>query len=275
MRNSTPLMTTPIQTPGNNTSFQISTTSTKKSKLSAVLGDGSFESIMKERATKRREKDEQCIAELRYSISNMDLNLSQEIKRRIESIKKLEADCQTNIENVEQKLYSVMDEKVRCIAFRLNNLEEKVHELNERLEEERNKIPKDIEARGRELKEMINEFQEEFSTERRDRLAREGRIMKQLTDHSEDMKTTWQKESQKREDSVQKLRSRLDDHERYRSQADETFENLIARELEALRMEVERERLERMNEDDEIVEALNRYTENLQNSLSTLSMTGV
>merc|ERR1712038_84039 len=241
----------------------------------AVLGDGSFESIIKKRATARREKDEQCIAELRYSISNMDLNLTQEIKRRIESIKELEQISAKNISAMEDKLYAAMEDRVQCIEFRLKNMEEKVHELNERMEEERNRVPKDIEQRGRELKDMMQSFQEEFAAERRDRLAREGKIMKQLADHTAEMRAAWEEESQKREECVAELKKRLEDHENNRAQADYGFESLIKRELDSLRKDVEQERSERMAEDDEIVEALNRYTENLQNSLSTLTMTGV
>ena len=214
-------------------SLQTLSSSTKKSKLSAVMGDGSFESIMKQRATKRREKDEQCIAELRYSISSMDLNLTQEIKRRIESVTKLENDCQKNIQDMEKRLNDAMDEKFRCIEFMMKSMEEKVQELNGRLEVERNKIPKDIETKGRELKEMIHSFQDEFNTERRERLGREGSIMKQLTDHAQEMKGRWQEENQTREQCVNELRSRLEEHESNRAQADEGFESLIARELEA------------------------------------------
>ena len=62
---------------------------------------------MKERASKRREKDEQCIAELRYSISNMDIHLTQEIKRRIEAVKQLEKDVEKTITTMEQKMYAL------------------------------------------------------------------------------------------------------------------------------------------------------------------------
>ncbi len=205
----------------------------------------------------------------------MDRNLTQEIKRRIEAVKSLEKDTKRNIEMMEDTLYNAMESKLQSIQFRLKTMEDKVHELNERLEEERNKIPKDIEAKGMELKNMVKSFQEEFATERRDRLAREGQIMKQLSDHANEMRSTWQSESTRREECVQELSRRLDEHESNRAQADEGFENLIARELEALRGDIEREKAERMMEDDEIVDALNRYTENLQLSLSTLSMTGV
>jgi len=180
-----------------------------------------------------------------------------------------------NIAAMEERLYNAMEDRVQCIDFRLKNMEDKVHELSERLEEERNRVPKDIEQKGRELKDMMQAFQEEFTTERRNRLAREGKIMKQLADHTAEMRAAWEEESKKREECVSELKKRLEDHENNRAQADFGFESLIKRELDSLRKDVEQERMERMAEDDEIVEALNRYTENLQNSLSTLTMTGV
>ena len=61
---------------------------------------------------------------------------------------------------------------------------------------------------------------------------------------------------------MSQLKARLTEHEKNRAKADEEFETLIARELKALREGVERETLERKMEDDEIVEALNRYTDN-------------
>jgi SF-assemblin/beta giardin. len=45
---------------------------------------------------------------------------------------------------------------------------------------------------------------------------------------------------------------------------------LIASELKALKDALQQETMERKVEDDEIVEALNRYTTNLQKSLSML-----
>mmetsp|Transcript_3076 Transcript_3076/g.4647 ORF Transcript_3076/g.4647 Transcript_3076/m.4647 type:complete len:121 (+) Transcript_3076:2-364(+) len=118
--------------------------------------------------------------------------------------------------------------------------------------------------------EMLSVFQNEFSEERRDRLTREGRIMKQLTDHAQDLTNKWEKEGMERERDTQQLKSQLEHHENNRATADHDFEALIVRELGALRGDLEKEKNERKVEDDEIVEALNRYTENLQKSLSVI-----
>jgi chromosome segregation ATPase len=197
----------------------------------------------------------------------MDSSLSQEIKRRIEGSQNLQDECNRQVEEMEKKLMNIMTNKIQLVTDRLGELEVKVEELNERLNEERTKIPADLEKKGKELKDMLQSFQSEFSVERRDRLTREGRIMKQLTDQANDMSNQWKKEISEREETVAKLGKQLTNHESNRAEADREFETLIERELKALREDVERETNERQIEDDEIVEALNRYTDNLQSSL--------
>lgn len=225
---------------------------------------------MKARAQKRKDKDEHCVAELRVAMNNMDRSLTQEIKRRIEGNKVLENKAREEISTMEEKLTLMLENKVNMFYERLTSLEDKVQELNERLEDEKQTIPMDIELKGKELKEMLVGFQNEFSVERRDRLTREGRIMKQLTDHAQDMTEKWQEESSERQRDADEIKSRLKHHENNRAQADNDYDSLISSELKLLRDELQQETMERKVEDDEIVEALNRYTENLQKSLSML-----
>jgi len=246
----------------------------KASKMRAIIGDGSFEAVLEERAKQRREKEDQTIAELRVCMRKMDESLSQEIKRRIECTTSLETMCSEEICAMEVRLNSVIDERVNTVKERLDLLENKVGELNTRLEEERTKIPLDIEQRGKELEDMIRSFQEDFNVEKSDRLSREGRIMKQLTDHAELMRSQWNDERTSREESVSKLTSNLNNHDNSRSEADEDFEFLIRTELNNLKQDIARETQERKIEDDEIVDAMNRYADNVQGSLSVLSSVG-
>jgi len=248
--------------------------SRKVSKLSAIIGDGSFEAILEERAKQRRGKEDKTIAELRVCMRKMDESLSQEIKRRIECTTSLETMCSEQISEMELRLNSVIDERVNTVKERLDLLENKVGALNTRLEEERSKIPLDIEQRGKELEDMIRSFQEDFNVEKADRLNREGRIMKQLTDHANLTRNEWNDERTSREESIAKLTSNLDKHDNSRSEADEDFEFLIKTELNNLKKDILRETEERKIEDDEIVDAMNRYADNVQGSLSVLSSVG-
>jgi len=245
--------------------------SSRASRLSAVVGDGSFEQLMKDRAKLRKEKDEHSVAELRVQLASMDRALTQEIKRRIDLNRSLEHQCAERIAGMEARLTKMVDDRSELVQQRLEDLESKVDELNARFEEEKEKIPRDIERRGKELGDMLGKLQEELGSERRDRLNREGRIMKQISDHGEYVTASIEGEKSERETIVSTLRSRIDAVEKARAAADLRYSETIEAEVQLLREALDREVSERKIEDDEIVEALNRYTEHLQTSLSVMS----
>eukprot|EP00568_Trieres_chinensis_P010213 CAMPEP_0183294322 /NCGR_PEP_ID=MMETSP0160_2-20130417/2714_1 /TAXON_ID=2839 ORGANISM="Odontella Sinensis, Strain Grunow 1884" /NCGR_SAMPLE_ID=MMETSP0160_2 /ASSEMBLY_ACC=CAM_ASM_000250 /LENGTH=283 /DNA_ID=CAMNT_0025455631 /DNA_START=115 /DNA_END=966 /DNA_ORIENTATION=- len=262
----------PIATPSAITgSSTTPLSSSRASRLSAVVGDGSFEQMMKERARMRKEKDEHSVAELRVQLTSMDRALSQEIKRRIDLNRTLEKQCAERVADMESRLTKMIDERAELVTARLEALESKVEELNSRFEEERERIPRDIERRGKELGDMLEQLQEELSAERRDRLGREGRIMKQLADHGDFVASSVQTEHAEREQAVSDLRRRIQTVEEGRAETDRRNSEQISVELTTLREGLEQEVNERKLEDDEIVDALNRYAEHLQASLSVMN----
>jgi len=243
----------------------------KNSILQAVIGDGSFENLMKERTKIRKEKDEHSIAELRVQMQTLEKALSAEIKRRVELNRQIERRCQNQVNELQKKFDKSIDERTGKIQSHLCQLDEKVTELNSRLEEEKTNIPKDIERKGTELQQMLRSFQEDFTIEKKDRLNREGRILKQLHDYEGYVQEQMDQIQNDRDKMVFELRHMLEKSESGRKESDEKFQELIARELHMLKEEIHKEVYERKLEDDEIVEALNRYTRNLQSSLSVIS----
>jgi len=242
--------------------------SAKASRSAAVVGDGTFEELMKERARIRKEKDEHSIAELRVQMAGMDRSLSTEIKRRIDLNRSAEKSCSAQVSQMEERLSRIIDDRATLLEERLSAVETKVQELNLRLTEERERIPKDIEKRGEELGRMLKLLQSDLATERRDRLSREGRIAKQVEDHRQFVEQLMEEERAERKQSSDEIRREVARINNSKEREGETFEQMIVRELEELRMAMGQEVQERRVEDDEIVAALNRYTENLQRSLA-------
>lgn len=245
-------------------------TEARVSKLSSIIGDSSFEVKLREKSQKRKEKDEQCVMELQASMTAMDNALTQEIKRRIEMQKIMEEKTEEAILQMEMRLNEVLEDRLKTFGKRLDLLEEKVEELNTRLTEEADRIPKDLELKGREVKNLLEKFQSEFAIEKKERLTREARIMKQLNDLAQDMNEKWKIETTERIEVVNELKTTVSEIETSRKDSDDEFERLIATEIQGLKNELQQESKERKVEDKEIVEALNRYTENLRNSLSML-----
>jgi len=70
---------------------------------------------------------------------------------------------------------------------------------------------------------------------------------------------------------LEQLEKMIEENSKGRKNADAGFESLVKDEFEALRKDLQSEVVERKVEDEAIIEALNRYTENLQSSLSVIS----
>jgi SF-assemblin/beta giardin len=119
----------------------------------------------------------------------------------------------------------------------------------------------------------IHSFEAKFDEERRSRLEREGGILKQLADHEVLVDRDMDSERCSREATTADLRRVLEEHIRSRNKGDEKFQAMVAEELAALRNAVQSEQVTRERDDNEIVDALNRYTTKLQTSLRIINST--
>lgn len=238
---------------------------------SMVLGDGGFESLMKERSQQRREKEEQSLAQVMIQLTAAERALSMETQRRIDSTHAIQKSCTQKIIEMELNFQRILDERTRRMEERLASVQEKVEELSAKFEAERETVPKDMERTGQELLHMVATFQKELADERADRLNREGRILKQMDDHASDIITSIENESNEREQIAYSLRDRIATNEHLRAQNERDLQERIQSELSELRGLIDKEKQERKLEDDAIVLALNQYTKQLQGSLSVIS----
>lgn len=244
---------------------------TKKKLDSMVLGDGSFEALMKERTKQRKEKDERTLAQLRVQLAAAERALSTEVQRRIESTHAVEVACADQIARMEDTFHRILGERSERIENRVTGLQEKLNALTDAFEKEREAVPRDIERRGKELRASLEKFKEELSSERADRLSREGRMLQGMNDRDAQLHEALRSETETRENVGEELGAKIDATEQGRVVADEQYAQLIDSELRDLKILVDRENVERREEDDQIVGALNRYTEQLRASLSVIS----
>mmetsp|Transcript_17616 Transcript_17616/g.37022 ORF Transcript_17616/g.37022 Transcript_17616/m.37022 type:complete len:316 (+) Transcript_17616:131-1078(+) len=243
----------------------------KKKLASLPLGDGSFETLMRQRSAHRKQNQEHSLAQLRVQLTAAERALAVESQRRIQATHSLRAECEERIREMEERFERILEERSARMEERLVGLTQKVEELTGRFEEDKERVPLEMERKGRELVEMMDAFRKELSEERSDRLSREGRIMKQMGDHSEWILGSIEKEAEAREEQARELSEKLSLQERQRRAKEEELQGQIQRELDELRGMIEREGRERKVEDEDIVMALNRYTQQMQSSLSVIT----
>ena len=219
----------------------------------------------------RKEKEEHSLAQVTIQLTAAERALTMETQRRIQSTHAVQKSCTQKIQEMERNFERILNERSLRMEERLVSVQQKVEELTNRFDVEKESVPKDIDERGKELKEMLNTFQRELSEERTDRLNREGRILKQMEDNSSTIFGAIENETNKREEIVYGLQSRIEENERQRTQNEQELQSKLQSEMDELKGMIDREEKERQLGDEEIVNALERYTQQLQSSLSVIS----
>lgn len=246
--------------------------SNTKARLTGILESFSaFDTDMKIGTRQRREKNEHRISQLTAELTRLEKMLNVEIKRRIELNKSVQSWTEGEIEKVTSTFRDMITERSDAIQGRLTQIVQKIDSLESKFDVEMARVPVDIARRTEELTAMLVSFETKFEEERKSRLEREGRILKQLSDHEQEAERELETERSAREATHAELRRILDDNIRSRLKGDERFQSLVAEELAGLKNAVQHEQQVRASEDDEIVDALNRYTTKLQTSLRIIN----
>ena len=104
-------------------------------------------------------------------------------------------------------------------------------------------------------------------------MQREEKIKTQLSEHEHKVAEEFEEQLQLREARYFAVRKVLEDNIKLRDKAEERFQQFFEKEIHSLHNSINIESEIREREDDEIVEALNRYTVKLQASLTIINST--
>lgn len=219
----------------------------------------------------RKEREEYNIAELKVQIIRLEDALAAETKRRVDATTKLDDQAREQIYEMEQRLRQQLQDDNDKLQARLSKLETRMQELENRWTEDAAHQLDSIGHKAREFNKVLEQLQQEHDMERKARLRREGSLLQQVEQHAKEFEDRWNAERQDRLDQIAKLEKRLTEKETQREREQASFQRRVEEELELLRTEIDLEVQERQAHDDQIVAALNRYTQQLQQSLSILS----
>mmetsp|Transcript_33323 Transcript_33323/g.55954 ORF Transcript_33323/g.55954 Transcript_33323/m.55954 type:complete len:258 (+) Transcript_33323:118-891(+) len=247
---------------------------TTKEKLATIVsGFDEFDTEMKRGTRQRREKDEFRITELKNEMTRLDTELTAEIKRRMEMNKSTQIWFEDQLAVLNVKFHKKLEERKEATYARLEKTNERITNMEMYFEDQKQKILKYIDDRGEELAKLLYKFKDEFEEDRALRLEREAVIVKQLTDHEQEVGERFQDQINSREARYQAVREVLEDNIKLREKSEARFQSFFDREINRLKNEFRAEAEIREREDDEIIEALNRYTLKLQTSLKVVNST--
>lgn len=203
-------------------------------------------------------------------IARLEDALVAETRRRVDATTKLDDQAREQVYEMEQRLRQQLEQDNEKLQSRVGALESRLKELEERWTHDSAQQMESITQKAQEFSKALEQFQQEHDMERKARLRREGGLLQQVEHHAKEFEDRWNAERQERLDQVAKLEKILMEKETQREREQTSFQRRIEEELGFLRSEIELEVEERQAQDEQIVAALNRYTQQLQNGVSIL-----
>ena len=211
------------------------------------------------------------VAELKVQIVRLEDALAAETRRRVDATTKLDSMAREEVYEMEKRLRKQLESDNEQIALRLSKIESRLADIETKFSKDTTMISDQITMKSTELRTSMDQIQQEQDMERKSRLKRESKLIEQIETHQKEFEDRWNIERSERLQQISNLERKVANQESTRVHEQADFQRRAELELETLRRELDEETLERQQQDDEIVAALNRYTQQLQHSLSILS----
>jgi|MDSX01.1.fsa_nt_gb hypothetical protein len=243
-------------------------------KLSTLLdGFEPFDEAMRMETRLRREKDAKKVAAMKAEMQRLEGTLREQGAVHARMNEDLQAHCDAELAKAKDAFGSLLDHQNKRVHERLDVLEKRADALEAHFQTEKTRILREIEERSAQLSKLLDEFQTAFEKERKQRLLREGTISSQMEQHEKHTDAAFKEERAARDAKVAEITKELVSCVASRAAADVQLEKVCTSEIAKIQAALDVEVTQRELQDDNIITALNQYTNKLQSSLNIINST--
>lgn len=243
-------------------------------KLAALLdGFEPFDDTMRRETKERRDKDSAKVAAMKAEMQRLEDSLRDNVRLNASMNEALQSHCDSELAKAREAFDSLLEHQRQRVHERLDALERRVDELEAKFAAEKERILREIADRSAQLSKLLDEFQVAFEKERASRVVREAGISERMQRHETKVDAKFAEEKAARCASVAEIHAELEHCIASRRNADDQLNAVCTRELATIQHLLEAEVRQRELSDDNIVKALNQYTNKLQNSLNIINST--
>ena len=204
-------------------------------------------------------------------VSRLEAALQAESKRRVAAVQQIHHRSVQAVAEMEARLQTQAQDETERVHARLTILEERCRALEQRWQADVTRVEENTQHTQQQLRAQLAALQQAAAAERPRHASREQRLRAQMEEVSERYQERWKQERQDRMADLGTLRETMESVHHTRQTDVATFEGRLTRALDQLRVAVDREQQERHASDEDIVDALNRYSKQLQESLAAAS----
>jgi hypothetical protein len=216
----------------------------------------------------KADKEDDEIQSIKANITRLENILNQEVKRRTDTNRAIQSAFEAHISTVGDKLEAGLFKRLDSLMTDVEALNERVGVVEEEFSTARQGYIRDMEDKSTLVADDIVALKSVFTTERTERKERETLIIAKLKDLDRRTAEQMVKDDEQLDKHVIELNMELGvvGHEE-----DRKFHEFVFTELAALRTGLENETQLREQADDEIVAALNHYTQSVQEAMRVVN----
>jgi len=228
-----------------------------------------FERQMEMETKGRKDVEETQLNSLRDNIARLEKTLNAEIKRRVEANKALQGMFEAQMATVQDKLEAGLLDRLDHLHLAVNTLNDRVDTVEKDFTQAREQYIRDIDDKSQMVAKDAQGLQAAFQAERQDRKERETLIIAKLRDLDARTSERLANEQKTLDQKYGELREELD--VAVKDEDDKRFQDYILEEMAALKNGLVIESQQREHADDDIVKALNHYTQAIQEALRVVN----
>ena len=233
--------------------------------------DDEFAQEMRQRTQQRKERQDAALAHLRVQVRRLEAALTAETKRRVQAVAAVQKQAADAVQEVSEQWKQVYQQEQTASQERLDILQKKVVDLEHQWQTDVQRLQGQIDSSAEHSQKTLSEVKEQMEKVESARVARQEQLIQQLDSLSEKYNAQWKTERQDRVESLHALTQRVQLQEDVRDAQVSALEGRFQEALQDLSEEVQQEAAQRQEQDQAIVAAFNKYTAQVQSSLSFVS----
>jgi len=229
-----------------------------------------FDKVIEEDTVKRRQQEIKKLAAAQVGLMKLERALNTEIKRRVDANKQVQCLTEQLANDMLQRLQSNILVRIEKLAASIESLTLRCTALEKGIGQFRGELPSKLQTDTAALVKEISELRRQMEVDRQSRIERDTALLRRLAEMESVEATHFEQGAMSLQTSFEQLKAEIDGLARTEEVSDsrtEKFRAFMLEEIAGMKNTLAISAQAREQTDDEIVQAMNQYTNALQKGL--------
>jgi len=229
-----------------------------------------FDKVIEEDTVKRRQQEVKKLQAAQEGLIKLERAMNNEIKRRVDANKQVQSLTEQLANDMLQRLQASIVVRIEKLAASIESLTLRCTALEKGIAQFRGELPSKLQVDTAALVKEISELRRQMEMDRQSRIERDTALLRRLAEMESVEATQFDQGAAGLQTNFDQLKAEIDGLARTDDAADtrtEKFRAFMLEEIAGMKNTLTISSIARHQTDDEIVQAMNQYTNALQKGL--------